>query len=529
MNLLIVDDQIKVVEGLLHGVDWKKYGIDRAFGASSVSHALDIFDEHQIDVLLCDIEMPIESGLSLIRWVNKQDFTIRCILLTAHAKFDYAQESIQLRVFDYILQPAAYEQIALTVERAVNSLLAENEQQYLTDLGETFSRSESSILGGVLQHWLLRHGNETEYNRYAKLGKLPSEGQRCVCILVQILRWTVLDEWKPSLLEIAFQNIVQELFSASEATLLVTPMNRVNYAIVLWNGQEDLLQSALEQQLQLFVSVCQKYLGVVIATYATSLIAHNQVQEQYNRLEGLRDNNVSRNSAAFFLNANSLPKEEFAMNMPEIAFWTQRLVGNDPLVVEIEANRLLDEMSCAGKIDAVTLRIFYQDFLQAFHNALGANNEFWHETMSDPNVFKIYCDASNSVEQMKDFVHIAVAHFALRCAPPEQELLQKIDAYIDSHMQEEVSRQDVAGHVFLHPDYLNRILRKVTGCSLKEYISQRKLNYARTLLCTTHLPVALISTKIGHVNAAHFSVAYKKQFGVTPMQTRNEGKKEGKE
>lgn len=122
---------------------------------------------------------------------------------------------------------------------------------------------------------------------------------------------------------------------------------------------------------------------------------------------------------------------------------------------------------------------------------------------------------------MKRFVHVAVACFAEREEPPEQELLARIDAYIDDHMETEVSRQDLANCVFLNVDYLNRLVRRATGSSLKEYVVRRKLEKARILLRTTRLPVAIVASKVGYINAAHFSVAYKKQFGKTPMQTRN--------
>jgi two-component system, response regulator YesN len=74
--------------------------------------------------MLCDIEMPAESGLSLFRWVKKKGINVECIFLTAHADFIYAKEAIQLGGFDYILQPARYEDIEQAIVRAEEKIIS---------------------------------------------------------------------------------------------------------------------------------------------------------------------------------------------------------------------------------------------------------------------------------------------------------------------------------------------------------------------------------------------------------------------
>ena len=63
MKVLVVDDQPDVVRGILDGVNWSRLKIESAFGANSAAEAREILKREQIDILLCDIEMPGESGL----------------------------------------------------------------------------------------------------------------------------------------------------------------------------------------------------------------------------------------------------------------------------------------------------------------------------------------------------------------------------------------------------------------------------------------------------------------------------------
>ena len=67
MNLLIVDDEPAIILIIRKAIDWEYTEIDRVFSANNISRAKDIFNEHTIDILLCDIEMSQENGLDLLR------------------------------------------------------------------------------------------------------------------------------------------------------------------------------------------------------------------------------------------------------------------------------------------------------------------------------------------------------------------------------------------------------------------------------------------------------------------------------
>lgn len=66
MNLLIVDDEVLAIQGLVDDMDWKKLDFDEVFTANSYAQAVNIMNKQEIDVLLCDIEMPLRSGVELV-------------------------------------------------------------------------------------------------------------------------------------------------------------------------------------------------------------------------------------------------------------------------------------------------------------------------------------------------------------------------------------------------------------------------------------------------------------------------------
>lgn len=124
MNLLMINDEVLTVETMKTDISWKQYGIDEVYTAYDVPTAKACIAEHSIDILLCDIEMPGENGIAMLRWVRENKMDTECIFLTCHASFEYAKEAIQLGCSNYILIPAKYEDIGAAVQKVVNRIVA---------------------------------------------------------------------------------------------------------------------------------------------------------------------------------------------------------------------------------------------------------------------------------------------------------------------------------------------------------------------------------------------------------------------
>ena len=87
MNVLFVDDQMSVLEGISSEVNFRELYVDNVRFATSAQKAYEIMDEMSIDLLICDIEMPGEDGFSVIRNTKKKHPNTLLVMLTAHAEF----------------------------------------------------------------------------------------------------------------------------------------------------------------------------------------------------------------------------------------------------------------------------------------------------------------------------------------------------------------------------------------------------------------------------------------------------------
>lgn len=119
MNALILDDDILDLEGMKLLVDWEQLGFQQIFCAASAAQARRIVQTETIDIALCDIELPEESGLDFVQWMADQKVGAVVIFVTSHAKFDYASRALKLQARDYLLKPVSSEGLAASLSSAI--------------------------------------------------------------------------------------------------------------------------------------------------------------------------------------------------------------------------------------------------------------------------------------------------------------------------------------------------------------------------------------------------------------------------
>ena len=146
MKVLILDDEVLAVEFMLVQVNWEACGVSQVLTAYNAEEARDIVKNHEIDIILCDIEMPGENGIQFMHWVRENGYAMTCIFLTCHAKFEYAQEALRLGSKDYILLPAPFEVIEGKVKEVVDELKRSRVDQKVFSLGRQWIENQKEYI-----------------------------------------------------------------------------------------------------------------------------------------------------------------------------------------------------------------------------------------------------------------------------------------------------------------------------------------------------------------------------------------------
>lgn len=100
-----------------------------------------------------------------------------------------------------------------------------------------------------------------------------------------------------------------------------------------------------------------------------------------------------------------------------------------------------------------------------------------------------------------------------------QRHVNEMIAYINEHLCEPLTLNQLAGHFFLNPDYLSRLFRKHTHTTVGHYITLQKITRAQAML-REGISITEIQETLGFSGYAHFAKVFKKLTGMTPGQYR---------
>ena len=127
VHLLIADDEM-LERAVLYKTLHKNLG-ERCviFQAENGREALQIYEKHNIQVVILDIEMPGVNGIEAAERIREKDKDCCIIFLTAFDEFAYARKAITVRALDYLLKPYEEQELMLVVEEAIR--LAEEVQK----------------------------------------------------------------------------------------------------------------------------------------------------------------------------------------------------------------------------------------------------------------------------------------------------------------------------------------------------------------------------------------------------------------
>lgn len=103
-----------------------------------------------------------------------------------------------------------------------------------------------------------------------------------------------------------------------------------------------------------------------------------------------------------------------------------------------------------------------------------------------------------------------------------QDLLSQILTYINQNLAQPLSVEHICQQFFLSRAQLNRIFRKMTSCSVWDYVVVKRLLYAKALLESGESPASACA-KCGFNDYSPFFRAYKAQFGVSPKAHKGKG------
>lgn len=115
-SVVIVDDERIIVEGLKKVVKWDDFNCEVVGTASNARSGAELIREIKPDILITDICMPGQNGLTMLAGLRSEFPDLQVTVLTGYRDFAYAQEAIRLGVTRFLLKPSRMQEISEALE-----------------------------------------------------------------------------------------------------------------------------------------------------------------------------------------------------------------------------------------------------------------------------------------------------------------------------------------------------------------------------------------------------------------------------
>lgn len=557
-QLLIVDDEANVVDSLADTLPWTDIGITAVFKAYSGFEALELLRTNTIDIVITDIRMPGMDGLELLAQVRQEWRRTKCMLLSGHADFSYAQQAIRHEAHEYLLKPVSDGEVMEKAAALVEQLKRERDENRQRERVERAFQEHLPKLQGDLLADLLQGVKLPPERLEQKLDSLKlkmAEGRRFALLLLRLEeRFAELDFYSLSLMEYAIVNMAEELFE--EQFRLWSCKDLHGYLVFLVTSAED-----GSREMDGGKRHGEPERGEDRADYdgQRPSQADSRLRSMASQLQLSVDRYLKGSVSVLISRWGSFPDDIQALYDHTLLAMRRQVGGQSGLLIyadekleqpPVQAMHRLHEPpmlvhllesgewdKARDKLQAVRdeLGTKWSDssehLLEAFFAVYSAFSLFAHKNgrslgdMIGPQL----ADATGlspvrSLEALYAWMMQALTMLQQgmenETRNEREKTVRKMKAFVERNLGGDVSLQAIADFLFMHPVHVSRLFKLETGENISDFVLRMKMERAALMLADPSLKNYEVALRLGYQNPNYFIKVFKKYYSLTPQEFR---------
>jgi two-component system, response regulator YesN len=495
-QLVIIDDEPIIVEGLTNAIDWEGYHIHISLASTDPVYALDFILEHDVNIVITDISMPTLNGLTLIQKIKAVRPSTYVIVLSAFGNFEYTKTALRSGAENYLLKPLDMDELSDTISQIISHIKEREE------LNSIYGHSMLTFRSAFTEQWLKNLLSSNEF--YAKAELLG--------INLSATNYTVLifsnRDKNSSVMSKFLDFLLAKIIGTYSANFYFeTPYRLVCVISPVENNKksfsefiDQLLNSIRLRRYNIFISI-----GSQVDNFSKVSTSYNEA----NFISYLEHTHLSHS----YFNVC----HEF---MEEVEYALTNYIN-----IEIEKERFIRNLYQKYSAYDCTLQLL----CKVLNNLCKNVSEFQEKYPA-------------LIEQMKKLPTIeadneVLFHYTLNFLNSIQELMIKTQQsmypivesaikIINNFTDKDISLKTLSQKLNVTPSYLGTLFHQQTGYYFNDYLSESRLKYAAQLLEESDLKVKDIVDKIGFSSQTYFNRAFKRYFNTSPVNFRRDKKVE---
>lgn len=540
-NLLLVDDEKIIREGIYELLSMEESLELNLFMAASAIEAEGILEERKIDIVLTDIQMPQVTGIELMDIIRKRWPHCKIIFLTGYSEFDYVYQVHNYA--RYVLKAEEDGKIVEAVQEAIeeiendflieqitrNSSVLKQQQQehersiFLKDLMEGYATTTT-----LSQEVMNRLGISLDLNKpiyYCILHYDHATGQAYEDYLVLLENMQILIEKY----FFATMQGVSVNYNKNFTVLLFQPQKLLTTerSVKSIQGISELFQKACRKNFEMFVSI---FIGAkpLPLFEVIDRFQHNKAKLLMSSEEGIILTDLDEALSSRSETQNSVFIKDFIHSkITLIDYYFENASCEMVNAMIQEAKDFFRDTKSMHDLFAVEIYSAIAAKLINYINQFGLSQEMCFK-ISVINLYNVtlhqnWEEAFNYLMSITNFI------FELKMANMEkksEDVINKVKKYIKEHLDGDTSLDTLSSYVNLSPEYLLRLFKKKEEVTILNYISDLKMIKAKKLVSNFDLQIKDIADQLGFTSAGYFSRFFKSKTGLNPQAYREKLEKD---
>ncbi|MFX3631773.1 MAG: response regulator [Candidatus Pristimantibacillus sp.] len=504
INILIVDDQKHIRDGLQTMLQQFPLPLDNLYCAASGIEALQLLRQHSIGLVITDIMMPDMDGLSLMAQTKEERIKVDYLIISGYSDFAYAQKAIGLGAKGYLLKPVKREDLQTSVEHVWQEIqtrqaLSFNMEHVSRRAQETDRKELRMFMQGAAndEAWVLQtqQQNPELWSNYRlcllreerwinQPGASSAHSMESIAYRVYGSRGYICLQHRPYLI-LAVDAAVDT--SALPAALKAGQID----AIAAMTGPQQGLKELPGSYTQALELYRHSYLfpdkRCILPSHIERLEQQWQLpyEELYAlfQLIGTKDNGKIAQVVSTLFHKNVLQRYHIRYTQQLCRAMVQMLEEYERVIRPYMGEEALDMECLRNLFDYPGIR----DYIQALQQQLLRLHQFYYE---------------------------------FKCSYRNTQDLKEAIRYIHESYHKPLDLAMVSNHVSLNYAYFSNLFKKNIGKGFAEYLRDVRLDKARRLLAETEYKIVEVAAMVGYESYKSFTRAFRDVMNMQPTEYR---------
>lgn len=531
-RIIIADDEEYVRELLAKNINQTQTEFQVVGKAEDGKQALKQIQELQPDILITDICMPIMDGLDLIRSMQELNLPIKTVIISGYDDFSYAKQAVNLGVTEYLLKPFSPEE----VYEVLNKIGTELERQHtlmnnIQDMKNQLAGNRQMLQEQLLKQLIQRIEQPDRMLEQAQKAEINFDAQYYAVGIFRIHQSLNYQERDMK----DFLTMIKDTYFQKNCQTYLTRLHEKQIVILFLGDYRNAktFRKAIREGVETIGESMERYYDIKANCVIGGIYQDwSSIPDSYREALSVWRGILENPECVVFYEDEIQQKKAEDGNFERPRELEQQLLIHIQMGQEEKAEECLYdilryyESMDVQLSDFVSVSLVEMVFdISGTMKKTGGPGQVWE----DKNVVEYlkehfaYGSLKDAQEVLCDYVVKCCRQFSSINKTQGDRIVFQVKELIEKNLaNEDFSLEMASRQLYFSQNYVRQIFKQITGESFMEYLIRRRMETAKELLKNTSYKILDVAMETGYSNQRYFASCFKKYYGCTPTEYRNQ-------